>query len=109
TLNLTSRLDGGEPASREGVLVEAGTGSFPLALERQLVGQNRGARLSLRVPYPADYESPRLAGKTAGFEVEIADLRGEEMPALDDDFARDHGRCDTLAGLGTRVRTDLEH
>jgi trigger factor len=108
TVNLTSRLDGGEPTSREGVLVEAGTGSFPHALERQLIGQHRGARLSLRVPYPADYGNAGLAGKTADFEVEIADLRVKEMPPLDDDFARDHGRCDTLADLRVRVRADLE-
>ena len=63
------------------MLVEAGGGSFPLALERQLVGQHRGARLSLQVPYPADYPSPGLAGKTAVFEVEIKDLRAKELPA----------------------------
>src|SRR5438552_579806 len=47
-VDLTSRLEGGEPVHREGVLVEAGSGSFPLALERQLVGQSRGARLRPR-------------------------------------------------------------
>src|SRR2546427_4274291 len=31
---------GGEPVHREGVLLEAGSGSFPLALERQLVGRS---------------------------------------------------------------------
>src|SRR5438034_1259463 len=92
-VDLTSRLEGGEPVHREGVLLEAGSGSFPLALERQLVGQSRGARLALRVPYPADYPNAGLAGKTAEFEVEIKELRVKELPALDDDFARDHGKC----------------
>lgn len=108
TINVVSLLAGGEPERREGVLVEAGAGSFPLALERQLVGQHRGARLSLRVPYPADYPNPGLAGKTAEFEVEVGDLRQKELPSLDDDFARDHGRCETLAELRERVRVDLE-
>src|SRR4051794_40134859 len=40
TVDLTSHLDGGDPVQREGVLIEAGTGTFPLALERQLVGQH---------------------------------------------------------------------
>jgi len=62
-VDLTSRLEGGEPVHREGVLLEAGSGSFPLALERQLVGQSRGARLALRVPYPADYPNAGLAGR----------------------------------------------
>src|SRR5437870_12077529 len=96
-VDLTSRLEGGEPVHREGVLLEAGSGSFPLALKRQLVGQTRGALLALRVAYPSDYPNTGLAGKTAEFEVEIKELRVKELPALDDDFARDHGKCESLA------------
>ena len=107
-VDLTSRLDGGEPVAREGILVEAGAGSFPLALERQLVGQHLGAHLTLRVPYPADHSNPGLAGKTAEFEVEVKELRAKELPPLDDDFARDHGKCDSLVELRGRVRADLE-
>ena len=56
-------MEGAEPTRREGVLLEAGEGSFPLALERQLVGQHRGAHLSLDVPYPADYAEPVAGGQ----------------------------------------------
>src|SRR5262249_28926085 len=97
TLNLTSQVPGAEPVHREGVLLEAGGGSFALALERQLVGQHRGAHLSLEVPYPENYPNPSLAGRSIHFEVEVVDLRAKELPPLDDDFARDHGRSDTLA------------
>ncbi len=107
-VDLTSRMDRGEATRRDGVLVEAGTGSFPLALERQLVGQHRGARLGLRVPYPPDYSNASLAGKTVEFEVEIKDLRAKELPPLDDDLARDHGRCESLVELRERIRADLE-
>jgi trigger factor len=108
TVDLTSRLEGGEPVRREGVLLEAGAGPFPLALERQLVGEHRGAHLNLRVPYPPDYPNAGLAGRTAEFTVEVRDLRVKELPPLDDDFARDHGRCQSLAELRARVRRDLE-
>ena len=108
SLNLSSRIEGGEPSRREGVLLEAGGGSFPLALERQIVGQHRGAGLSLKVPYPEDYANPSLAGKSVDFEVEIVDLRAKELPPLDDDFARDHGRSETLDALRARVRADLQ-
>jgi trigger factor len=108
TLNLTSRVDGAEPVTRENVMVEAGGGTFPMALERQLVGQNRGSRSSLQVTYPDDYGNPSLAGKTAEFDVEVLDLRQKELPPLDDDFARDHGRSESLADLRARIRADLE-
>jgi len=108
TLNLTSQVEGAEPVRRDGVVLEAGGGSFAQALERQLVGQHRGARLSLDVPYPSDYGNPSLAGRSVRFEVEVVDLRAKELPPLDDDFARDHGRSETLEELRGRIREDLE-
>jgi trigger factor len=107
-INVATTLDEGDPQRRDGALVEAGSGSFPLALERQLVGQHKGARLTLDVPYPADYGNQTLAGKTVRFEVEIVELKRKELPPLDDDFARDHGRAESLAELRAKVRADLE-
>jgi trigger factor len=108
TVDVTTRLDGGAPQRREGVMLEAGGGTFPLALERQLVGQHKGAHLTLEVPYPDDYGNPGLAGKNVAFEVDVVDLRAKELPPLDDDFARDHARAESLAELRTRTRAELE-
>jgi trigger factor len=107
TVDLTSLL-GEERQTRQGVLLEAGSGGFPLALERQLVGQPLGAKVALEVPYPADYANASLAGKTVAFEVQVNELHTKELPSLDDEFVRDHGHGDTLAELRARVRTDLE-
>ncbi|MCW5893880.1 MAG: trigger factor [bacterium] len=108
TVNVTTRFPEAEPQRRENVMLEAGGGSFPQALERQLVGQSRGAQVTIAVPYPADYANASLAGKTAEFDVEVVDLREKELPALDDDFARDHGRSESLGDLRGRIRADLE-
>jgi trigger factor len=108
SINVATHLEGGEPQRRDGALVEAGSGSFPQALERQLTGQHKGARLTLDVPYPADYGNASLAGKTVRFDVEIVDLKRKELPALDDDFAKDHGRAESLEDLRAKVRADLE-
>ncbi len=108
TVDVTSRVDGGEPVRREGVMLEAGAGSFPEALERLLVGQPLGARRAFDVTYPADHPRPALAGKRVHFDVEVKEIRLKELPPLDDDFARDHGRCETLAELRARIRADLE-
>jgi trigger factor len=60
------------------------------------------------VPDPAEYENAAVAGKTAELDVQVKDIRTKELPPLDDDFARDHGRCDSLAALRQRIRVDLE-
>src|SRR5438046_2066641 len=65
-VDLTSRLEGGEPVHREGVLLAAGPGSVPLALERQRGGQRRGARRPPRVPDPGQHRTPGVAGTHAG-------------------------------------------
>lgn len=108
TVNVTTRFPDAEPQRRENVMLEAGGGSFPQALERQLVGQSRGAQVTIAVPYPDDYGNASLAGKTAEFDVEIVDVREKELPALDDDFARDHGRSESLDDLRAKIRADLE-
>ena len=107
-IHVATELDGRESQRREGALVEAGSGAFPLALERQLVGQHKGAHVTLDVPYPADYGNASLAGKTVRFEVDVVQLKRKELPPLDDDFARDHGRVESLADLRAKIRADLE-
>src|SRR5262249_32483073 len=107
-VNVGSMLGGGQPQRREGALVEAGSGSFPLALARQRVGQHKGTHLSLDVPYPEDSGNASLAGKTVRFEVEIVELKAKELPALDDDFARDNGRAESMDDLRAKIRADLE-
>jgi trigger factor len=107
-LNVASHLEGSEPQKREGALVEAGSGSFPQALENQLVGQTKGSSSTIEVPYPAEYGNSSLAGKTVRFDVEIVGLKLKELPPLDDDFARDHGNAESLDALRTRVRGELE-
>jgi len=107
TVDLTSQL-GEERQARQGALLEAGGGTFPLALERQLIGHRLGAVLTLEVPYPAEYANASLAGKTVVFEVRVNELHAKELPVLDDEFARDHGYGETLGELRGRVRADLE-
>ena len=108
TVDIASRLADREPEERTDVMLDAGAGSFPQAIERQLVGQHVGARLSLEVPYPEDYGNHGLAGKTVHFDVSIKALHAKELPPLDDDFARDTGHAENLDELRANIRADLE-
>lgn len=89
-------------------VIEVGSQSFPPPFEERLIGLRRGESTHIDVPYPAHHRSPEVAGKTVTFRVEIKEIGRKELPALDDEFAKDHGECASLADLRTEVRKRLE-
>ncbi len=86
---------------------EVGRGSFPEAFEARLIGAELGETIEFPVTYPADSPNPEVAGKTVHFRVTVHALAEKELPVLDDEFAKDHGECGTLAELRERVRERL--
>jgi trigger factor len=108
TLDLTSRLGDAEPQERTDVMLEAGTGAFPEAIEQCLVGQHVGADFESDVSYPEDYGNQGLAGRTVHFAGRVKSLHHKDLPPLDDDFARDQGHAESLADLRDKIRADLE-
>ncbi len=87
---------------------EIGGGRFPEAFEARLLGAEVGQTLEFPVTYAADDPHEDLAGQTVQFRVLVRALALKDVPPLDDDFAKDHGECDTLAALRERVRQHLE-
>lgn len=57
---------------------------------------------------PAEWRDENLRGRKARLTVSIVDAREKEVPALDDEFAKDTGKADDLAGLRAAVRKELE-
>lgn len=99
--------DGGGPFRRERVLIEVGaTGNLP-AFNDGLVGAAAGDVRSFPVGYPAEYENKDLAGKTVDYRITVHEVKRNELPELDDEFAKDLGEFESLAALTTRVGADL--
>jgi len=88
--------------------IELGANGFPPEFDRALCGAHVGRELEFDVSYAQDHPSADLRGKTVHFKVRVERLSRKEVPALDDDFAKDHGACATLEELRTRVRQQLE-
>jgi trigger factor len=63
---------------------------------------------ALSIPIPEDAEDENLRGRKAELVVSILEARAKDVPALDDEFAKDTGKADTLDGLRASVRKDLE-
>jgi len=94
-------------ASAPSRIIEIGSQTFPPPFEEELVGRRRGESVHIAVPYPPHHHSADIAGKTVTFRVEVKEIGRKELPPLDDDFAKDHGECGSLAELRAKIRTAL--
>lgn len=99
-------FDGG---TAENHTLELGSDSFIPGFEEQLVGAKAGDEVEVKVTFPEEYHSEDLAGAEAIFEVKIHEVKGKELPALDDEFAKDADEeVETLAELKEKIRKELE-
>ncbi|MEJ8554538.1 trigger factor [Tepidibacter sp. Z1-5] len=85
-----------------------GSGAFIPGFEEQLVGANVGDEVKVNVTFPTEYHAENLAGKEAVFVVNVKEIKVKEMPALDDEFAKDVSEFDTLEELKNDVKAKLE-
>ena len=93
-------FDGGKAEGHE---LKLGSGQFIPGFEDQIVGHAIGDAFDVNVTFPEDYHEATLAGKAAVFAVKLHAIQMTELPALDDEFAKDVSEFDTLA----EYRADL--
>ena len=96
-------FDGGKGENFD---LEIGSGSFVPGFEEQLVGMNAGEEKDIDITFPEDYHAD-LAGKAVVFHVKANSIKVRELPALDDEFAKDVSEFDTLDELKNDVREKL--
>jgi len=73
-----------------------GSNSFIPGFEDQLIGAEIGKEIEVNVTFPEEYQSAELAGKAALFVCTVKEIKVKEVPALDDEFAKDVSEFDTL-------------
>ena len=84
-----------------------GSGTFIPGFEEQIVGHAIGESFDVNVTFPEQY-TEALAGKEAVFKVTLKGLKIKELPALDDEFAKDVSEFDTMDALKEDTRAKLE-
>lgn len=89
-------FDGGKA---EGHSLVLGSGQFIPGFEDQIVGKNIGDEFDVNVTFPEEYGAKELAGKEAVFKVKLHEIKVKELPAIDDEFAKDVSEFDTLKEL----------
>ena len=97
-----------EGGTAEKQTLKLGSGMFIPGFEEQLVGCKADEDKDVKVTFPEEYHAPDLAGKEAVFHCHIHEVREEELPELNDDFAQDVSEFDTLEELRARTRERLE-
>lgn len=88
--------------------LEIGSGSFIDNFEDQLVGLKKGETKDVKVKFPEEYGKDDLNGKDATFTVTINEIKAKELPALDDEFAKDVSEFDTLEELRNDIKKKFE-
>ena len=97
-------FDGGKG---ENYPLELGSGSFIPGFEEQVAGHKTEEEIDVNVTFPEEYQAENLAGKDAVFKVKIHEIKTKEVPALDDEFAKDVSEFDTLDELKADLKKQL--
>lgn len=88
--------------------LELGSGSFIPGFEEQLVGTSAGDQVDVNVTFPENYHAENLKGQPVVFKVTVKEVKVKELPALDDEFAKDVDETvETLAELKTKIHQSL--
>ena len=85
-----------------------GSGSFIPGFEDQLIGHEADEEFDVNVTFPEEYQAKELAGKPAVFKIKLHEVKTKELPALDDEFAKDVSEYDTLDELKASIRKGME-
>ncbi|MBR5295370.1 MAG: trigger factor [Clostridia bacterium] len=85
-----------------------GSGQFIPGFEEQIVGHKIGENFDVTVTFPAEYHAEELKGKEAIFKVALNGIEKVELPALDDEFAKDVSDFDTLAEYKKDIKAKIE-
>ena len=109
-LDYSGSVDGVKFAggTAEAQTLKIGSHTFIPGFEEQMVGMNIGEEKDLNVTFPTEYHAEELAGKKAVFHVKVNGITETQLPALDDDFAKDISEFDTLDEYKADVRAKLE-
>lgn len=98
-------FDGGTAEKQD---LKLGSGSFIPGFEDQVVGHSIGESFDVNVTFPTEYHAADLAGKDAVFHVTLHAIKFEELPELDDEFAKDVSEFDTLDAYKASIKAKIQ-
>jgi len=112
-IDFTSKLgdqpfEGGEAKDQ---IIQVGSGQLIEGLDKGMIGMEIGDDRDITVPVPKDYHNKEIAGKDVDFNIVLKGIQVQELPKLDDEFAREldtEKKYDSLEDMKSKVRIELE-
>ncbi len=111
TVDFVGTLDGVafEGGSGSDIPFVVGAGRMLAAFEEGVKGLKAGASRHTDVPFPADYGSASLAGKTAQFAITVKKVEAQSLPEVTDEFVSLFGvKEGGVEAFRTEVRASME-
>lgn len=97
-----------EGGKSEKYTLTLGSNQFIPGFEEQIVGKNIGDEFDVNVTFPAEYHAAELAGKPAVFKVKLHEIKFNELPELDDEFAKDVSEFDSFDEYKSDVKAKIQ-
>ena len=96
-----------ETEKTENFTLKVGNGQIFEEFDEQLIGMNPGESKEININFPEDYFNKKLANLDITFHVKLNGIREEVLPEIDDDFAKDLGKYETLDQLKNAISDNL--
>ncbi|HEL7319002.1 TPA: trigger factor [Listeria monocytogenes] len=98
-----------EGGQAENHSLELGSGQFIPGFEKKLVGLKAGDEADIELTFPEEYHAEDLAGQPVVFKVKLHEIKTKEVPALDDELAKDiDEEVETLDELKEKISKRLQ-
>jgi len=92
----------------ENQLYRIGSAMLSKMFDDELIGLKKGSEKTFVVSYPMEYVNKQFAGNDIEFRVAVNDVMQEELPEVDDAFAKNFGKFETLEEIKNEIRSNLQ-
>jgi len=100
-------IEAGEVQAAQPYSLVLGDGQAIPALEEKIMTLLPSETIDTEVRFPDDHPDPERRGKPRSVRLTLHEVKRQELPELDDAFAREVGDFETLEALKATVREDL--
>lgn len=97
-----------ETQKTENFTLKVGSGQILKEFEEQLIGMNPGKSKEINIHFPEDYFNKKLANLDITFHVKLNEIREEVLPEINNEFAKDLGKYETLDQLKNAISDNLQ-